>query len=125
MYLFVKEKPTWASIVSALICAIGSVILIGKGFDFLHFFDGGTLLGDGLSAIGGLFFGLDIAFTKVFCKGKDPLLYVFIQLVVLTIVAFAYAFVFEGLIFNELSLSMNWIDLLQAMFLGVVGTAVA
>lgn len=125
MYLFVKEKPTWPSVIAAGICTFGSIILIGKGFDFIHFFDGGTLMGDGLSAIGGLFFGLDIAFTKVFCKGKDPLIYVFLQLCVLTIVSFTYTFVFEGLIFNEMSLSLHWVDLLQAMFLGIVCTAVA
>ena len=123
MFIFVREKPTWYSIVSALICVVGSVFLMGNGFDFIHFFSGGSLLGDGLSAIGGLFFGLDIAFTKVFCKDKDPLIYVFFQLCVLTIVSFIYAFTFEGVIFNELSYSFNWLAILEVLFLGVICTA--
>lgn len=124
MFLFVREKPTWSTIVSALICVIGSLFLVGNGFDFLHFFSSGNLLGDGLSAVGGLFFGLDIAFTKVFSKDKDPLIYVFLQLVVLTVVSFAYSFIFEGAVFKEFAVSFKILDLLQVVFLGVVCTAV-
>ena len=123
MFLFVREKPTWYSLVSAGICVLGSLVLVGNGFNFLHFFQSGNLLGDGLSAIGGLFFGLDIAFTKVFCKDKDPLLYVFFQLCVLTVVSFGYAFIFEGAVFKELHFSFHALDLLQVAFLGVVCTA--
>ena len=123
MFIFVREKPSWYSIVAALICVVGSIFLVGNGFNFLHFFNEDTLLGDGLSAIGGLFFGLDIAFTKVFCKDKDPLIYVFLQLCVLTVVAFAYTFVFEGAVFHEIACSFNWIAILQVVFLGVVCTA--
>ena len=124
LFIFIREKPTWYSIVAALICVIGSIFLVGNGFNFLHFFDGGSLLGDGLSAIGGLFFGLDIAFTKVFCKNKDPLIYVFLQLCVLTVVAAIYTFAFEGLVFHELAFSFDLLPILQVVFLGVVCTAV-
>ena len=77
MFIFVREKPTLPNVLAAIVCVIGSLFLVGNGFDFLHFFQGGTIKGDVLSGIGGLFFGLDIAFTKVFCKDKDPLIYVF------------------------------------------------
>lgn len=123
MFIFVREKPTWYSIVSALICVVGSLFLVGNGFDFLHFFRSGNLLGDGLSAIGGLFFGLDIAFTKVFCKDKDPLLYVFFQLVILTVVATGYSFIFEMNVFDEFAISFEILDILQVVFLGVICTA--
>ena len=123
MFIFVREKPTWYSIVSALICVVGSLFLVGNGFDFLHFFRSGNLLGDGLSAIGGLFFGLDIAFTKVFCKDKDPLLYVFFQLVILTAVATGYSFIFEMNVFDEFAISFEILDILQVVFLGVICTA--
>ena len=124
MFIFVREKPTWYSIVSALICVVGSLFLVGNGFDFLHFFSSGSLKGDGLSGIGGLFFGLDIAFTKVFCKDKDPLIYVFLQLCVLTVISFAYAFIFEGMIFNDLAFSFDVWPVIQVIFLGVICTAV-
>jgi drug/metabolite transporter (DMT)-like permease len=124
MFIFVREKPTWYSVVAAIICVIGSLFLVGNGFDFLHFFKSGSLLGDGLSAIGGLFFGLDIAFTKVFCKGKDPLLYVFFQLCVTTVVAAIYTFAFEGAIFHEIRFTFDLIPVLEVLFLGVVCMAV-
>lgn len=122
MFLFVKEKPTWSTVFAAIICVIGSLRLMGDGSDS-SFLSGGSLLGDGLSAIGGLFFGLDIAFTKVFCKDKDPLLYVFLQLLVLTIVSFAYSFIFEGAVTHTLVTSFKILDILQVVFLGVVCTA--
>ena len=124
MFIFIREKPTWYSIVSALICVAGSLFLVGNGFDFLHFFRSGNILGDGLSAIGGLFFGLDIAFTKVFCKDKDPLIYVFLQLCVLTVVSFIYTFVFEGAVFHEMHFTIDWLPVLEVVFLGVICTAV-
>ena len=123
MFIFIREKPTWYSIVSALICVVGSLFLVGNGFNFLEFFKSGNLLGDGLSAIGGLFFGLDIAFTKVFCKDKDPLLYVFFQLVILTAVATGYSFIFEVNVFKEFAFSFDILNILQVVFLGVVCTA--
>ena len=124
MFIFVREKPTWYSIVAAVICVIGSVFLVGSGFDIANMFSNFNLLGDGLSAIGGLFFGLDIAFTKVYCKDKDPLLYVFLQLCVLTVVCFIYTFVFEGAVFQTMAFSFDWLPLLEVAFLGVVGMAV-
>ena len=124
MFIFVREKPTWYSIVSALVCVVGSLILVGNGFDFASFFTSGSLFGDGLSAIGGLFFGLDIAFTKVFCKGKDPLIYVFLQICVMTVISFGYAFIFEGQVFHVLAYAFDIRSVLMVVFLGVVCTAV-
>ena len=90
----------------------------------MNFFKSGSLLGDGLSAIGGLFFGLDIAFTKVFCKDKDPLIYVFLQLCVMTIISFAYAFIFEGAVFKVLAYAFDIRSVLMVAFLGIICTAV-
>lgn len=124
MFIFVREKPTWYSIVSAAVCVVGSLILVGNGFNFSGFFTSGSLLGDGLSAIGGLFFGLDIAFTKVYCKGKDPLIYVFLQICVMTVISFAYAFIFEGQVFHVLAYAFDIKSVLMVVFLGVICTAV-
>lgn len=124
MFIFIREKPTWNSIASAILCVIGSLILVGNGFDFMSFFKSGSLKGDGLSAIGGLFFGLDIAFTKVFCKDKDPLIYVFLQICVMTVISFAYAFIFEGQVFGVLAYAFDIRSVLMVAFLGIICTAV-
>ena len=124
MFIFVREKPTWYNIVAALVCAVGSFVLIGNGFNLLHFFDSKDMFGNGLSAIGGLFFGLDIAFTKVFCKDKDPLIYVFLQLCVVTLVSFIYSFTIEDLVFHDMHYTFNWLPILEVVFLGVICMAV-
>ena len=124
MFLFVKEKPTWYTIVSGLVCVVGSLLLVGNGFNFADFFKSGSLKGDGLSAVGGLFFGLDIAFTKVFSKDKDPLIYVFLQICVMTVISFGYAFLFEGQVFNTLQCDFTLQSTLMVVFLGVVCTAI-
>ena len=124
MFIFVREKPTWYSILAAIICVIGSIFLCANGLNFMHLFEGINLKGDGLSAVGGLFFGLDIAFTKVFSKDKDPLIYVFLQVCVLTVVCFAYTFIFEGAIMHTMAFTFDWLPLLEVAFLGIVCTAV-
>ena len=124
MFILIREKPKWYSIAAALLCAVGSLVLVGNGFDFGTFFKSGSLKGDGLSAIGGLFFGLDTAFTKVFSKGKDPLIFVFLQMCVMTVLASAYAFIFEGQVFHTFVISFDIVSILIVIFLGVVCTAV-
>ena len=118
MFLFVREKPTIASILAATFCIAGSFILCGNGWDFSSMFTKPTV-GDILSSIGGIFFGIDIAFTKVFAKGKNAWVYVFFQLLILTIMSFAYALPFE----KGLAFSWDWRHLLILVFLGVICTA--
>ena len=59
----------------------------------------------------------------MFCKDKDPLLYVFFQLVILTVVAAGYSFIFEANVFKEFAFSFDILNILQVIFLGVVCTA--
>lgn len=114
MFILVKEKPNWVTILAVLGCLVGSFVLCAEHISF----SSKTFLGDVLSATGGIFFGIDIAFTKVFAKGKDPLVYVFFQLIILTIMGFAYAFPFEKVAF-----SWDWVTISHVVILGVVCTA--
>ena len=119
MFIFVREKPTWMTLVSIVIVLIGAFILCGNGWDFTAMFTAPTT-GDILSAIAGIFFGIDIAVTKVFAKDKNAWLFVFIQLIVLTIMSFIYALPFE----KNLAFSWDWKNLLILVFLGVGCTAI-
>lgn len=118
MFILVREKPSIASVLAAVACLVGSFVLCGNGWDFSAMFTAPTM-GDILSAIGGIFFGVDIAFTKVFAKGKNPVVYVFFQLVILTIMSFAYAIPFE----KNLTFSWYFPNVLIVVFLGVICTA--
>ena len=119
LLILTREKPSISSIVASVVCVLGAFILCGNGFNFSALFTAPTT-GDILSCVGGLFFGIDIAFTKVFAKGKNSRVFVFFQLIILTIMSFAYAIPFEK------NLSFNW-DLpirLNVLFIGVICTAV-
>lgn len=119
MFILVKEKPTLSSIFAVLAVILGSFILCGNGLDFASMFTSPSI-GDILSAIGGIFFGIDIAFTKVFAKNKNATLFVFIQLIVLTIMSFAYAIPFE----ENLAMSWKFTNILIVLFVGIFCTAV-
>ena len=118
MLILVREKPSIPAIFAAVFCVFGAFILCGNGWDFSAMFTKPTV-GDILSAIGGIFFGIDIAFTKVFVKGKNPWVYVFFQLVILTVMSFAYALPFE----KNLTFSWNYINILIVLFIGIFCTA--
>ena len=119
MFIMVREKPTWAAIVASIACVVGAFVLCGDGWNFTVMFTKPTV-GDILSAIGGIFFGIDIAFTKVFAKNKNPWVYVFFQLIILTIMSFIYALPFE----KPLYFSWHFTNILILFFLGVGCTAV-
>ena len=119
MFILTREKPSLTSILAAIACLFGSLVLCGDGWNFSAIFTSPTI-GDILSCIGGIFFGIDIAFTKVFAKNRDSWVYVFIQLIILTLMSFAYAIPFE----KELAFSWKWDHLLILLFLGVACTAI-
>ncbi len=119
LLILTRDKPSLSSIIASIVCVLGAFILCGNGFNFSALFTTPTI-GDILSCIGGIFFGIDIAFTKVFAEGKNSRLFVFFQLIILTIMSFAYALPFEeGLAFNwDFPVRMN------VLFISVICTAV-
>ena len=118
IFILTREKPSVVSVISALVCVLGAFVLCGNGLDFSALFTAPTV-GDILSATGGIFFGIDIAFTKVFAKNKNSRVYVFIQLIILTIMAFAYAFPFE----KDLHFSWDFPIRMNLLFIGIICTA--
>ena len=117
MWWFVKRKPNFLTIISAVVCLISALILCG--FDFtvesLRF---GT--GDILCAAAGILFGVNIAGTGAFSKELDPFLYVMIQQFVLFICGTAYTVFlgFSGTAINY-DLSFKYIAILitEAVFI--------
>ena len=119
MFILIREKPSLANILAVIGVIIGSFVLCGNGLDFTSMFTEPTI-GDILSSIGGIFFGIDIAFTKVFAKNKNPWVFVFFQLIVLTILSSAYALPFE----KNLAMSWKFTNILIILVLGILCTAV-
>ncbi|MCR5079415.1 MAG: DMT family transporter [Bacilli bacterium] len=117
MVILTRKAPSIISVFASLFCFLGCFVLCGKGWDFSSLFLAPTL-GDVLSALAGALFGANIAFTKVFAKDKDPYVYVFFQLLIMTAISFAYALPFEkGLTFSYMP-----VHLLTLLFLALVCT---
>ena len=119
LFILTREKPSIISIIASLVCVLGAFVLCGNGWNFSALFTAPTI-GDIISCVGGIFFGIDIAFTKVFAKGKNSRLYVFIQLIILTIMSFAYAIPFE----KGLAFTWEYPIRMYLIFIGVICTAV-
>ena len=117
LFALTRKRPTWVSIFASIFCFFGCFVLCGKGWDFSGIILAPTV-GDILSAIAGALFGVNIAFTKVFAKDKDPYVYVFFQLLIMTVVSFAYAFPFE----KGLAFSWQFPHLMVLLFLALVCT---
>lgn len=118
LLIIIKEKPSIPTIISCILCLVGAFILCGDGWDFSSLFKAPTL-GDIFSMIGGALFGVNIAFTQVFAKNKNPFVYVAIQMGILTIMSFVYSFIVE----RPILFSWDYRNILIVIALGIVGTA--
>ena len=118
LLIIIKEKPSVATIISCILCLVGAFFLCGDGWDFSSLFKAPTK-GDIYSAIGGALFGVNIAFTQVFAKNKNPFVYVSIQMGILTIMSFIYSLAFE----RPLLFSWDIKNILIVLFLAIICTA--
>ena len=117
LLIMIKEKPSFVTIISCILCLVGAFILCGNGWDFADMFKTPSM-GDIFSAIGGALFGVNIGFTQVFAKNKNPFIYVSIQMAILTIVSFIYSFAFE----RPLLFSWDYKNILIVIFLALFCT---
>ena len=113
-----RQKPRVHAIIASILCLGGAFILCGDGWDFSLMFKAPTM-GDVFSAIGGALFGVNIGFTQVFAKNKDPFVYVMFQMGILTVFAFGYSLIFERPLFFSWDVS----NILIVVFLSVFCTA--
>ncbi len=115
LLIMIKERPSLATIVASILCLVGAFILCGDGWDFSSLLKPPSL-GDIFSMIGGALFGVNIAFTQVFAKNKNPFIYVAIQMGILAMVSFIYAFAFERPLLFSWRVDNVFIVLFLALF---------
>lgn len=118
LLIMIKEKPSLWTIISCILCLTGAFILCGDGWDFSELFKTPSL-GDIFSSIAGALFGVNIAFTQVFAKKKNPFVYVTIQMSILTVISFIYSLIFE----RPLLFSWDYRNILLVLFLALFCTA--
>ena len=117
-FCIAREKPRINSLIAGFLCLAGAFILCGDGWNFSEMFKAPTL-GDIFSAIGGALFGVNIGFTQIYAKDKNPFVYVSFQLAILTIASFIYTFIFE----RPLLFSWEVSNIFIVLFLSIFCTA--
>lgn len=95
LFFFLKKKPSVLTVLAAVLCLAGSFVLTGMGSDVGE----GSLLGDLLCALAGVFYGVNIAGTGMVAKKLYAPLYLMIQMFVEVAVSAigAVAFHFSGI----------------------------
>lgn len=94
MLLFVRKKPSMLKLVACALCLVGAFILNsdGKGFS--------VNIGDILCATAGILYGVNIALTGAFAKNLHSSIYVMIQMLVTSAIAFATSFALHSITVN-------------------------
>lgn len=108
-----KQNP-W-KFISAAVCFIG-IALVGFDGNATALFS--FTIGDLLIFLAGVFYGIDIIFSKKHLENVEPKLYMLIRLIVLAIFSFGGAFTIEKRYF-----SFEWTNLLLLFFVGVLRKA--
>ena len=124
LFVFVKQKPTWTKILAAVLCFIGSAIiaLAGSAGDLLS-----VSLGKWLACLAGILYGVNFVITGTCVKKLDSGLFVFIQVTIQAIAAFAYAFIGEKILLakeNIFVCSFDFAPLLTIAALGIIATGI-
>ncbi len=118
LFCIAREKPRINSLIAGFLCLVGAFILCGNGWNFSEMFKTPSL-GDIFSAIGGALFGVNIGFTQIYAKDKNPFVYVSFQMAILTIASFVYSFIFE----RPLLFSWEVSNIFIVLFLSIFCTA--
>lgn len=124
LFVFVKQKPTWTKILAAVLCFIGSAIiaLAGTAGDLLS-----VSLGKWLACLSGILYGANFVITGTYAKKLDSGVFVFVQIAVQTLTAFAYVFIGEQILLakeNVFVCSLELAPLLTVAALGILATGI-
>ena len=124
LYFCTKKAPGWTKILAAVLCFIGSAIiaLAGSNGDLFS-----VSLGKWLACIAGFLYGANFVITGVYATKLNSGVFVFIQLSVQTVVAFAYAFIGEKWLLAEehiFAYTFEFGPLMVLALMGIVATGI-
>ncbi len=123
IWLLFKKKPKSYNVISAVLCivGIGFVSLAGGGNS-----DSGMLLGDGLTLLSAVFFGLQIIFIDKFTQdGHDTVQMLIPEIFTVGIITTAYTLIFEMTKFGASAYILNLDQLLKIGYLTIACTLFA
>jgi len=114
LFFMIKKKPSFLTIISVIICLIGSYILSGVSTE------GGFGIGELLCSLAGCLYGVNIAITGNNAKNLNPTLFVMIQTWIQCAVSFVTALILnvvksDGVVLEKFQFTFDfWLILLLA-----------
>ena len=123
LFFVLRKKPTLLTLISCILCLVGSFIL-GGNFGTSGFTFG---IGEILCALAGVFYGINIAFTGMKIKKFDTALYLLIQLATSAVVGFVCVVMFaiipiNGQPIEVIRFSWEWDGIVALVFFALVCT---
>lgn len=113
LFLLIRRKPSWLTMLAAGLCLCSTVILTG----FSANAPGVSSLGDILCALAGIFYGFNTAATGIYAKKLDAPLYLMVQMLTETVISGICAVVFHSIGFEAVQFTFDWrIVLAHAVF---------
>lgn len=103
LFFIIKKKPSWLTIVAAVLCLASCFILTGM-------LSGGTeifWLGDSLCALSGVFYGINIAVTGIHAKKFFVPIYLTIQLFTEAVLSFVSAITLNATAIEPIKFSFD------------------
>lgn len=124
LFLFTRKAPSFTKILAAILCFIGGAIiaLAGSSGNLLS-----VSLGKWLACISGVMYGVNIVVTSLYTKKLDAGVFVFIQLAIQTVAAFAYSFIGEKLLMADeqvFAFTFEIGPLVTVALLGIIATGI-
>lgn len=104
LFFFVKKKPSFLTVLAAVLCLLSSFVLTGMSADVSKT----TLLGDLLCGAAGIMFGINIAGTGAFAKKLYAPLYLMIQMFVELAVSAVGTVIFHFTKIEPIVFSFDW-----------------
>lgn len=106
LFLFVKKKPSFLTVLSSILCLVGCFILSGIDLSSGDITFG---IGELLCALAGVLYGVNIAFTGAKINKFDTLLYLMVQMWVQAIACVVFALLFSVIKINGEPIEVfNW-----------------
>lgn len=113
--ILLKKKPTIINIISVILCAAGIV------FIFYQNIDSNFGIGEILSTIAGVLYGINIVLSGIYAKKYNPIAYTCVQFVSVATIGGVYSLIFE----LKIPFAFNKEAIFGILYLGLICTALA
>ena len=118
-WIMIKKKPKMTQVIAAFLCFAGIAMLMSNNiFVAVHSKD--ELIGDSLTLICGLLFGVHISLLGIYSKKYDAIVLTIVQMITCAVISLAAALMFE-----DVPPQMSGQTMGSILYLGLLSTCLA